>query len=95
MYPRLSTARSTLFHAHPANRTCGACPSSGDAPNGAQWWLNCGIDNSGWNPPHVSIEQLIASELTADGVFAPCAPYIDTFKAVGAATGGESGGSAT
>ncbi|KAI0066097.1 hypothetical protein BV25DRAFT_1820969 [Artomyces pyxidatus] len=33
-------------------------------PNGNIDWLNCGIDNGGWNPPFVHISQLKHAELS-------------------------------
>lgn len=66
------------------DQTCGWSGADDDHPNGAQDWLNCGIDNGGWSPPHVSIDQLIAAELDSTGVFSPCAAYIDKFKQYGA-----------
>ena len=64
--------------------TCGWSNANSDQPNGAQGWLNCGIDGAGWTPPQVSIDQLIAAELDASDVFSPCADYIDKFKQYGA-----------
>jgi len=64
--------------------TCGWSNANSDQPNGALDWLNCGIDGSGWTPPQVSIDQLIAAELDSSDVFAPCADYIDKFKQYGA-----------
>ncbi|WRT64544.1 uncharacterized protein IL334_001476 [Kwoniella shivajii] len=60
--------------------TCGYSNADGSAPNGAEGWLNCGVDGGGWTPPMVTAEQLIAAELSADGIFAPCGPYIDKFN---------------
>ena len=66
------------------DQTCGWSNADGNHPNGAQDWLNCGIENGGWSPPHVSIDQLIAAELDSTGVFSPCTPYIEKFKQYGA-----------
>lgn len=64
--------------------SCGWCGSSSTQPNGSEEWLNCGINSpSGWNPPMVTMNQLIASDLTASGVFAACADYIDRFNQYG------------
>ncbi|WWD21715.1 hypothetical protein CI109_106202 [Kwoniella shandongensis] len=60
--------------------TCGWCGANDDQPNGAIGWLNCGLDAGGWTPPHVTVDQLIAAELSSDGVFSPCASYIDKFN---------------
>jgi soluble lytic murein transglycosylase-like protein len=62
---------------------CGWSGASDQEPNGSEDWLNCGINGGGWNPPHVTIDQLVAAELDASGVFAPCAAYIDKFKQYG------------
>ncbi|WWD07408.1 hypothetical protein V865_005506 [Kwoniella europaea PYCC6329] len=60
--------------------TCGPSNADSNSPNGAEGWLNCGVDGAGWTPPMVTADQLIAAELSADGVFAPCGPYIDKFN---------------
>ncbi|KAK8847627.1 hypothetical protein IAR55_005486 [Kwoniella newhampshirensis] len=60
--------------------TCGWCGSSDDQPNGSEDWLNCGLNGGGWTPPMVTVDQLIAADLSGEGVFAPCAPYIDKFN---------------
>jgi hypothetical protein len=66
------------------DQTCGWSNGNDNQPNGAQDWLNCGIDGGGWSPPHVSIDQLIAAELDSTGVFSPCDAYIEKFKQYGA-----------
>lgn len=66
------------------DQTCGWSNADDHHPNGAQDWLNCGIENGGWSPPHVSIDQLIAAELDDHGVFSPCQAYIEKFKQYGA-----------
>lgn len=60
--------------------TCGYCNSDSDSPNGSEDWLNCGLDGAGWTPPTVTVDELIAAELTTDGVFSPCADYVDLFN---------------
>lgn len=82
-----STPGSAVGLLQISSTACGACPSTSDAPNGAEWWLNCNIDSSGWNPPHVTLNQLVAADLSANGVFSPCAQYIDQFNQAGADTG--------
>ncbi|GJJ06341.1 hypothetical protein Clacol_000532 [Clathrus columnatus] len=57
-------------------------------PNGAESWLNCGVDGSGWNPPEVSVDQLIVADLDQaindpGTPFKPCTPYIPLFKQYG------------
>ncbi|WVW78189.1 hypothetical protein I302_100140 [Kwoniella bestiolae CBS 10118] len=59
---------------------CGPSNADANSPNGAEGWLNCGLDGAGWTPPMVTADQLIAAELSADGIFAPCGPYIDKFN---------------
>jgi len=70
--------------------SCGspdASPTSDErtGPNGSIDWLNCGISksnpNSQWNAPTLKISDIVVKELTADGVFAPCAPFFDMFHA--------------
>ncbi|GMK56908.1 hypothetical protein CspeluHIS016_0307480 [Cutaneotrichosporon spelunceum] len=63
--------------------TCGPCPSSEDAPNGAQWWLDCGLDGNGWAPPKITLDELKYTELTGDGIFAPCTEFFDQFHRYG------------
>lgn len=63
--------------------TCGWSGATEDQPNGAEDWLNCGLNGGGWTPPHVSIDQLIAAELDSSGVFSPCSAYFDKFKQYG------------
>ncbi|AAW46053.1 hypothetical protein CNBJ0630 [Cryptococcus deneoformans B-3501A] len=60
--------------------TCGYSNSDSDSPNGSEDWLNCGLDGAGWTPPTVTVDELIAAELTTDGVFSPCADYVDLFN---------------
>lgn len=59
---------------------CGYSNADSEAPNGSEDWLNCGLNGAGWTPPMVTVDELIASELTTDGVFAPCADYVDLFN---------------
>lgn len=59
---------------------CGYSNPDADSPNGSEDWLNCGLDGAGWTPPMVTVDELIAAELTTDGVFSPCADYIDLFN---------------
>jgi hypothetical protein len=69
---------------------CGWCNSSPGAPNGAEEWLNCGIHSGGWTPPYLALNQVVAADLNANGIFAPCAPYFDLFTQYGGEFGSES-----
>ncbi|ODO07820.1 hypothetical protein I350_03399 [Cryptococcus amylolentus CBS 6273] len=64
--------------------TCGYSNADSDSPNGSEDWLNCGLTGAGWTPPMVTVDQLIAVELSADGTFSACADYIDKFNTYGA-----------
>lgn len=68
---------------------CGPSDATAENPNGSESWLNCGIDAGGWNPPHVTLADLKYKTLTADGPFAPCAPYIGKFEQYGNQYGSE------
>jgi hypothetical protein len=57
-------------------------------PNGRLGWLNCGVDGSGWNPPHVTVSDLIVSDLgyavnQAGSPFKACGNYIGFFEQYG------------
>lgn len=69
---------------------CGWCNSDNDHPNGAQDWLNCGLNSGGWSPPHVTLNQLVTKELNPHGVFAPCTAYFDLFRQYGGEFGSKS-----
>ncbi|KAJ7594024.1 glycoside hydrolase family 23 protein [Mycena floridula] len=43
-------------------------------PNGSLGWLNCGIDGSGWKPPYISVNDIIAVDLD-DALKDPKSPY--------------------
>lgn len=66
------------------NSPCGENQADAAHPNGQQWWFNCGIDDNGWNPPHLTFDQIKYVDLSADGIYAPCAPYFDSFRAAAA-----------
>ncbi|KAF9070131.1 lysozyme-like domain-containing protein [Rhodocollybia butyracea] len=62
--------------------------TSQSGPNGNIHWMNCGIDNGGWNPSYLDIEHVIVEDLTAalqarNTPFAICAPYVDKFYQYG------------
>ncbi|KAK4053056.1 hypothetical protein OIV83_001791 [Microbotryomycetes sp. JL201] len=82
-----------LIGAHDDN--CGDSGANDDTPNGSQSFLNCGISksnrDSGWNPPHVTLDQLKFASLDQaikdGGLFSNCAPVADTIDQVGKALG--------
>jgi len=90
-----STHAPAATNAPPANSgllyasgPCGDSSSSADHPNGALWWLNCGLsDSGGWNPPSVKASDLIAITNPADHpeVFGSCTQYANIFADAAAA----------
>ena len=53
-------------------------------PNGNIDWMNCGLTAGGWNPPHVTVNDVITVDLGAalndpNTPFKACSPYIDLF----------------
>jgi hypothetical protein len=59
--------------------TCGdigatSDPTKTSGPNGSIYWLNCGIQGGGWNPPQFSVNQVIAKDL-GDVLNRPGNPY--------------------
>lgn len=55
-----------------------------DGPNGNIDWMNCGLYDGGWNPPHVTVNDVITVDLGAalgdsNTPFKACGPYIDLF----------------
>lgn len=65
-------------------------PVSG--PNGHIDWMNCGFEGSGWNPPYVTVHDIITIPLgTAlqdpNSPFRACAPYVHLFEQYGGAYG--------
>jgi hypothetical protein len=57
-------------------------------PNGSIDWLNRGITSGGWNPCHVSVDQVISVDLatalkSSSSPFHACAPYLDFFTQFG------------
>jgi hypothetical protein len=65
------------------NSECGANGNTDELPNGSEDWINCGLNSGGWNPPHVTVDQLKSVALDGSGVIAPCAPYFDKFNSLG------------
>lgn len=67
----------------PSGATKDITVSSG--PNGNEHFLNCGIDGKGWQPPRVTVGQLIVVDLSEaikhpDTPFKHCTPYISLFN---------------
>ncbi|KAG6819736.1 hypothetical protein H0H93_009127 [Arthromyces matolae] len=73
-----------------------ACGNSGatqktqktSGPNGSIDWLNCGLDGSGWNPPHVNVSGLVYVDLqtaldSGDSPFKQCKSFISYFYKYG------------
>ncbi|KAL5485375.1 hypothetical protein ACEPAI_8017 [Sanghuangporus weigelae] len=52
-------------------------------PNGNIDWLNCGLTGNGWNPPYISIDNLVTADLNTDGPFAACSDFIGLFYQYG------------
>jgi len=57
-------------------------------PNGSIDWLNRGITGSGWNPCHVTVDQVITTDLTtalkqSNSPFQACSQFIDLFNQYG------------
>ncbi|KAL5507529.1 hypothetical protein ACEPAH_6985 [Sanghuangporus vaninii] len=52
-------------------------------PNGNIDWLNCGLTGGGWNPPYISIDNLITADLNTNGPFAACSDFIGLFYQYG------------
>jgi len=71
---------------------CGGPAATSDAPNGAEFYLNCGMNGGGWAPPNVAIGELTYVKLrdaisSGSGVFDPCTNYLDIFESVAASSG--------
>lgn len=61
-------------------------------PNGSIDFLNCGINGAGWNPPYVTIDDIVTKELssvawTPNSAFTACQPYVGKFEQYGAQVG--------
>ncbi|KII92887.1 glycoside hydrolase family 23 protein [Plicaturopsis crispa FD-325 SS-3] len=57
-------------------------------PNGNIGWLNCGINDGGWRPPYVKVDEIITVDLS-DALkdpktpFGPCKEYVPLFEKYG------------
>ncbi|KAJ7163599.1 lysozyme-like protein [Mycena crocata] len=59
--------------------------TSDAGPNGSLDWLNCGITDGGWNPPRMTVDQIVAVDLaqalkSPDTPFSACAKYVRMFE---------------
>jgi len=62
--------------------------SSKAGPNGALDWLTCGLNDKGWQPPYVTIDDIVSVDLneaikSKDSPFKPCSSYIWAFEQYG------------
>jgi len=70
----------------PIGATKAITPSSG--PNGNIDWLNCGINGKGWNPPYVTVQDLISVDLStalqhSGSPFHACSNFLWAFNQYG------------
>lgn len=68
-------------------------PVSG--PNGNIDWLNCGVNEGGWQPPYVIANDLITKDLltaiqSPHSPFKACAPFLNMFEQYAHEFGGAS-----
>jgi hypothetical protein len=88
----LGSATSIAAQTNPEAQ--GACsPTTGGAdacgPNGSEAWLNTGVDDDGWNPPFLDINNLTHIDLSEyyNGVGQPCQQYDQYFQSSGSTYG--------
>ncbi|GJE92197.1 lytic transglycosylase domain-containing protein [Phanerochaete sordida] len=95
--PASSPAASTSSGALKLNTlysdACGAPGSTEQVtattgPNGKQSYFNCGIEGSGWNPPPMTMADVVSKDLNAalsepNSPFSKCAPYVGFFYQYG------------
>lgn len=68
-------------------------PSPTGGPNGAESWLDCGVDTpSGWSPPPITLDNLIYKDLSTvlnqpNNPFNACKPYLWMFQQLSGETG--------
>ncbi|KAA1065002.1 hypothetical protein PGT21_021382 [Puccinia graminis f. sp. tritici] len=92
LLPHQSQAVGSILHATSA---CGnAQPTraitEGSGPNGNESFLNCGITEGGWKPPHVTMSMITHSSLDqepAKSTFAPCQKFRPLFEKHGSKHG--------
>ncbi|KAJ7497530.1 lysozyme-like protein [Mycena latifolia] len=54
-------------------------------PNGSLDWLNCGVTGHGWNPPFMTVNDIVAVDLTqalksSSTPFSPCSEFVWMFE---------------
>jgi hypothetical protein len=64
--------------------SCGDNQADAENPNGQQWWFNCGIDEGGWNPPFLTMDQVKYVDYQTNAFFEPCKEYFHIFQAASA-----------
>lgn len=57
-------------------------------PNGSLEWLNCGINDAGWNPQQMTMDDIISSDLAwavqqDNSPFKACKEYVWAFTQYG------------
>lgn len=60
-------------------------PAATTGPNGSEEWLNCGLHEGGWNPPRITVPEVIAMDIdqalsSPSSPFQRCGPFIELFK---------------
>lgn len=83
---------SSILHAKSA---CGGAQptqtiTTSSGPNGHELFFNCGINDDGWKPPHVTmsmVTHLSLDQEPAQSTFAPCRKYRPLFEKHGKAFG--------
>lgn len=67
-------------------------PSNDGGPNGAEAFMNCGMDSGSWNPPNVQLSDIVYMDLRQaisdpNSPFGACAALIDAFESAAQQTG--------
>ncbi|KAF8894058.1 lysozyme-like domain-containing protein [Infundibulicybe gibba] len=74
----------------PSGATKETTPTSG--PNGSIDWLNCGLDGAGWNPPFITVKDVLIVSLgeavkSSNSPFLACTDFVPLFEKYGAEFG--------
>lgn len=74
---------NVLSSCGPIGATLDVTPVSG--PNGGIDWLNCGVNAGGWQPPYVTVNDLITKDLSTaiqepNSPFKACSSFVDLFE---------------